>query len=213
MQAECTHDRLSSITVAPTLQICKRLFADDMGILIPADAGSFQEVEDCLQLYEKALGAKLNLPKSSISPIGLTDIPQWLLDKGCKILAPGVILRHLGASAGYQVSLPSLLNYSLDRVHDSIACWKEHHILFASKLILIKQVLLAIPVFHMMTIHFTKAASLQLQRMCKDFLWGFNSSGRRKFPLVPWERIARPRMQGWLDIRLPYYHGTLLLAR
>lgn len=156
--------------------------------------------------------AKPNLSKSSILPIGLTDIPQWLCDKEFKILAPRLILRHLRVPIGYQVSTHSLLNYCLDKVNDRIAIWKECRNSFSRKITLIKHVLLAIPIFHMMAIHFSKTTSLQLQCMCKDFLWGFNNSSQRKTLLMAWKRIAQPHMQGGLDICLPYYQGIALLA-
>lgn len=66
------------LQISPTLQICERLFVDDVGILIPTSEICFQEVEACIFLYEKASSAKLNMHKSSILPIGFIDIPNWL---------------------------------------------------------------------------------------------------------------------------------------
>lgn len=59
------------IHILDNLYICKRLFADDMGIMIPAQPECFKKVKDCISLYEQASGAKLNIQKSMVVPLGM----------------------------------------------------------------------------------------------------------------------------------------------
>lgn len=63
------------IQILESLSIYERLFVDDMGIMILAQPNFFKQVEDCIILYEQALGAKINIRKSSLIPLGLQVIP------------------------------------------------------------------------------------------------------------------------------------------
>lgn len=196
-----------------TLCIYERMFVDDMGILIPTISTSFQEVKSCIALYKMASRAKLNIHKSIMIPIGFSQIPSWLQEKGCKLLEQGEITRYLGASLGYLVPQVKLLDYYINKLSKRIASWKEKNISFAGKIILIRQVLAAIPIYHRMASYFMTTASNQIQHLCKDFLWGFNEAGQRKIPLISQEIIARPRIQGGLAIRNILAQGTMLLDR
>lgn len=128
---------MRGIQVSKSLSICERLFADNMGIMIPAQPEFFKQVEDCILLYERASGAKLNIQKSTIIPLGMSIIPQWLRDKGCVILPEGDITRYLGAPLGYNVSAKKIQEFCLDRVCRLISSWKGRHISFAGKVILL----------------------------------------------------------------------------
>lgn len=168
LNKERSKGRMLGIQILDTLNLCKCMFADDIGILIPATQQSFIEVEDSIAVYERAFGAKLNMHKSTIIPIGLADIPQWLTDKRCVITKEGKILQYQGAPLGTKISLANIQSCCLDWVGKCIASRSGKGISFAGKLILIPKVL-AIPVYHLIYSYFLQGTSLQLQRVCKDF--------------------------------------------
>lgn len=116
LQAEQTHSWLLGVRLGDSLHICELLFADDLGVLIPASAQAFQELEEVIHLYEGASGAKLNIQKSSVLPIGLSTIPQWLADKGCTIHKSGDILKYLSAPLGTNIPPEKLTDFCLDRL-------------------------------------------------------------------------------------------------
>lgn len=72
---------------------------------------------------------------------------------------------------------------------------------------------MVISVYHMMYTHFSMASMNELQRLYKDFLWGFTLMGTRKTPLVSWKWMARLRSHGGLGIRRIPKVGISLLAR
>lgn len=65
------------------------------------------------------------------------------------------------------------------------------HLLFLT-IITIQKILLAIPVYHMMYMHFSKAVAYKLQQLCKDFLWGFVKMATAKFPLSHGNKLSSP---------------------
>lgn len=83
--------------ITPDLCISYRLFADDVGIFIPTDLQLFEVLKKTLELYEKASGARLNLRKSTMIPLGENSEVDWIYDTGCVIAGPGEVFKYLGA--------------------------------------------------------------------------------------------------------------------
>lgn len=86
----------------------------------------------------------MNLAKATIIPIGLSPIPQWVHDIGCKVGSPSEVQRYLGAPIGYQVRHFDLHNYCLDKISKRISGWSNRSLLFTSRVLLIKHVLQSI---------------------------------------------------------------------
>lgn len=79
LDQEITSGRLKGIQITEFLVICYRLFADDLGMFIPATEQDFMRVEQVLACYELASGTKLNLHKFIVIPLGLEEVPEWLI--------------------------------------------------------------------------------------------------------------------------------------
>lgn len=105
---------MEGVRILDELTICHRLFANDVGIFIPAKEISFRKLQDALKIYELASGAMLNLEKSVIVPLTLHIIPQWLQDTGYTISNPREILLYLGAPFGNQIRAIDMYNFCLD---------------------------------------------------------------------------------------------------
>lgn len=210
---ERTLGRMIDIKISENLSICEHLFVDDIGILILATPQCYVEVESCIRLYELTSGAKLNISKSIVLPIGLSNIPQWLQDKGSVIISPGTILTYLGAPLGVNISPSQITDFCLDRVSKRLSTWKSRTISFTGLIILIISILLSIPVYHMMYLYFSSSASKKLQQLCKNFLWGYNKEGWRKTPLISWDRMSQHKKHGGIDLKNITTQGTALLAR
>lgn len=167
-----------------TLQICEHVFADDVGILIPTSKTNFQEVENYISLCERALDANLNLCKSFILPIGFITIPTWIQGKYCTISKQGDISRYSGAPIHNQVSTTTLIDYCLNNVGKHISFRKDKHLSFVQRILSIKKILFAIPIYHMMYMYFSKSTAFKLQQLCKDLIWGFAKSDHQEIPII-----------------------------
>lgn len=150
LQYKLSRGEIDGVKISEELTICHRLFADDVGIFIPADEHSFVKLQEALSLYEKASGAKLNLAKLVIVPIALITIPQWLRDTGCSISQPGEVQKYLGAPFGQQLRPTNMYNFCLDRISKRISGWANRLLTFTGKVLLIQHVLQSIIVYHMM---------------------------------------------------------------
>ncbi|KAL3693523.1 hypothetical protein R1sor_007174 [Riccia sorocarpa] len=62
-----------------------QLFTDDIGVFIAAKHECLRELNKILDIYELASGAKVNLSKTLVMPLGSSEVPQWVREEGCEI--------------------------------------------------------------------------------------------------------------------------------
>jgi hypothetical protein len=78
--------------------------------------------------------------------------------------------------------------------------WSFHSINIANGLILIKQVLQAMPFYHLSVIVAPKYILKVMQNLQRDFLWG-TSKNKKKWDLVAWETTCVPKLKGGPGLR------------
>lgn len=126
------------------------MFADDVGIFIPVDEGYFRKLHETLQTYKLTSRAKLNLAKSVIVPLAMTEIPMWLHKIGFTINHPGEVQKYLGTPFGNQIKPTTMYNFCLNCIGKRILGWSNHLLTFTGKVLLIQHVLQSITTYHMM---------------------------------------------------------------
>lgn len=99
----------------------------------------------------------------TVLPIGIPSTPEWMRNTGCIIAKPGKIICYLGEPIGVRLSRMQVQDYCLDQVCKRISNWKSKHLSFPARVLLIKQILMAILVYHQMYIHFSKEVANKLQ--------------------------------------------------
>jgi hypothetical protein len=201
------------IQVTNNLKICHRLFADDVGVFIPANQSAFNELQSHIQLYEKASGAKLNLEKSIIVPIALQQIPDWLTETRCIIAAEGEVIKYLGAPYGNKLTSQTTQKFCLEKLSKRITTYAPQFLTFTGRVQIVKQVLMSMPTYHLMYLNLPAATHNKINRICKDFIWGYNKEGEQKTPLISWERLCRFKKHGGLAIKDVKTQNLALLAR
>lgn len=152
--------------------------------------GAFQEARDVVALYEMSLGARLNMSKSFVIPFELEHIPLWLINSGCVISPPCTMQKYLDAPLGTRLTESQLFKFCLHHIGKRLSKWSSHTLSFTGRVLLIKDVFQDILVYHMMFTHTPHKAGLQLIRLLRNFLWGYNSNGGCKTALVAWNKIC-----------------------
>ncbi|KAL3692125.1 hypothetical protein R1sor_005776 [Riccia sorocarpa] len=67
-----------------------------------------------------------------------------------------------------------------------------------AKTLLLKHVLAATPLYQLMSVGLCRDGLEELERLCRNFLWGWNEDGNPKHALIAWERIAHDKGGGGL---------------
>eukprot|EP00253_Pinus_taeda_P021665 PITA_21665 len=97
-------------------------------------------------------------------------------------------------------SPPSLWNEIISKIKAKIAYWGGQWLTKAVKLILIKAVLSALPIFQCSLLLAPKLITEQISKILRDFLGNGGKGNQRKLHLVRWNILNRPLQQGGLQI-------------
>lgn len=79
--------------------------------------------------------------------------------------------------------------------------WQGKYLSVWAKLIIIKSVLLALPIYLISILNPPVTAIMELQRMMANFFWN-NSNGGNRCHWVKWENFCLPTEKGDLGVRL-----------
>ena len=94
-----------------------------------------------------------------------------------------------------------------------IESWGGQWLSKAGKLILIKLVLSALPVFQSTLLLAPKVVSAQLSKLMRDFLWNGGKGCQRKMHLVRCEVLMHPTVYGGIQIRDPGLANLVMVGK
>lgn len=117
------------------------------------------------------------------------------------------------SSTWYNIHSSKIQEFCLEWICKIISSCGGKSISFSGKLILIFQILFAIPTYHLMYAHFSQISSEKIQRLYKEFLWGFTQEGTQNIPLISWDWIAQSWAQKGFGIKKICLEGISLMAR
>lgn len=187
------------------------LFVDDVLILLDGSIQDTTAFSHLLDLFSKATGMEVNRLKSSITMVGTTVNESHVattafpyspqpLDRGIKYL--GYWLKPSSQNIADWVWLVA-------KIEKILTCWSHRYLSRAGRLILIKVVLEATPVFSMALAWIPRNILAKLQQLCNWYLWAGNQD-KRIFAWIGWNKIALPKKWGGWGLKdLPIFAKAL----
>jgi len=82
----------------------------------------------------------------------------------------------------------------------NITLWATKTISYAGRVALVNSVLMGVFTFWATIFIFPKGVIKELERLCRNYLWGVDES-YRKIPYVSWDETCKPKKFGGLCIR------------
>ncbi|KAL3677394.1 hypothetical protein R1sor_027342 [Riccia sorocarpa] len=178
-----------------------KLFADDSGVCLNANEQNFTNLRSVIVRFERASGALLNVTKSVILPMAMTRHSQWLQDTGCKIMVGRDEDTYLGVKFGRQVNESVYARDLSERLKKRLTHWTHRFLNWPSRVILLRHVLRSIPTYQFLGVGLMKEGYDQLETLCRIFMWGVNTEGKAKTPLIAWSGITKPYNEGGLQYK------------
>eukprot|EP00253_Pinus_taeda_P026822 PITA_26822 len=187
------------------------LFVDDVLILLDGSVHDTTSFSHILALFSKATGMEVNAAKSSITMTGTSvneshtanmafPYSTQPLERGLKYL--GYWLKPTSQKITDWVWLVS-------KIEKRLSCWSHRYLSRAGRLILIKSVLEATPVFWMAMAWIPRNILAKLQQLCNRYLWTGHQD-KRTFAWIGWHKIALPKKWGgWGLKELPSFAMAL----
>jgi len=202
------------IQVAPDLYITHLLFVDDILIFCSGIRGESRILRDILDLFSKATGMDINVGKSSLMThklsqrevadiIGLFPFTISGMDEGIKYL--GFYLK----ANKYQSRDWSWL---IGKVEKRLKGWSHKWLSRAGRLVLVKSVLEAIPVYWMLLSWIPRGTLEKIRRLCFRYLWSGKNENQIT-PWVGWKKIAIPKGLGGWGLKNIFLFAQALAAK
>eukprot|EP00253_Pinus_taeda_P012292 PITA_12292 len=187
------------------------LFLDDVLILLDGSMRDTMTFSHILALFSQATGMQVNRAKSTITMTrtsvneaqhALQAFPFSIhpIDRG---------LKYLGFWLKPTCQRIADWTWLIAKLEKRLTCWSYRYISRAGRLILIKTVLEATPVFWMALAWIPRHTLAWLQQICNRYLWA-GSQDKRIFAWIGWQKIAIPKKWGGWGLKdLPLFAQAL----
>ncbi|GMJ00001.1 hypothetical protein HRI_003669300 [Hibiscus trionum] len=187
-------------------------FADDLIILCGASIGEIRNVKRTLRVFEIASGLHLNLSKSHLFGININSvlIENWASSIGCS--AGNLPTMYLGLPLGNNRNSTALWDPVVSKFDASLANWKANNLSISGRLVLIKSVLSALPIYYMSLFKMPASIVQKLNSRMANFLWGETGSSK-KIHWLNWQQVCKPLSSGGLGIRNLATQNRVLLSK
>ena len=107
---------------------------------------------------------------------------------------------YLGLPLHYNKASYSDWTLVLGKLTTKLDTWKAKYLSIGGPLTLLNSILSAIPTYFLTVLHLPKKVELEIDRICRHFLWKSKSTSQAGFHLVKWQNICRNKEQDGLGI-------------
>ena len=205
---------LEGIRVAPNLNITHLLFVDDILIFFNGSLMEAEKLSKIPFLFCKATKMHINSRKSPLTTFNLEDnvtrvllelfpFLHYTLDEGIK---------YLGFRLKPNCYKKEDWNWLLEMLEHRVNILCNRWLSRERRLILVKSVLEAIPVYWMSLDWISKSILEKARKICSNFLWT-GKKEHRVLPWVKWNQIVRPKQLGGWGIKNSLMSSKVLAAK
>lgn len=158
-------------------------------------------IKEIIQNYASFSGQKVNIEKSKIFFLNTPQLIQnrllffWHFEPNtlpCTYLGILFFIKHDNLSFWDKI---------ISVISKRILSWNHRWLSLARKIVLIKSILNAVPIYLMLVLKSPKDVLVSLQDSLRSFLWSSNKYGRNKLPLVAWDKVCLLKDLGGTGIR------------
>eukprot|EP00253_Pinus_taeda_P020626 PITA_20626 len=155
--------------------------------------------KDILHLFSKASGMEINFSKSTIFFFNTHHAVQSHLSRLLGFRIGSLPSRYLGAPLTLKPWQKAHWEKILANMERRCKHWTNRALNFAGRLVLTKAILQAIPQYMLSILPTPKGVLDQIRSIQRSFLWSGNSE-KKKWSLVAWKKICRPKNRGGLNL-------------
>ncbi|EJD32723.1 hypothetical protein AURDEDRAFT_77511 [Auricularia subglabra TFB-10046 SS5] len=174
------------------------LYADDTTVYL-SKWDSFCDLEDILQTWCLALGAKFNTGKTEIIPLGSEQYRTSLITtrkmrdggdqipEGIKVARDGEPTRILGTWPGNKVKMANAWSIALEKTQKALDKWTEHYPTLNGRAILARTIAGGYTQYLTAAQGMPRSVEKKLDKAVMDFVWDGALIGQE----IPRQKIAR----------------------
>ena len=158
------------------------LFADDTTVFL-SHTDKFSDLQNILDRWCKASGAKFNTAKTEIIPIGTKEFRQNLINtrkmnheqqefpKEIHIAKDGEPVRMLGAWLGNCLDQPGIWTNTMDKIEKSLSNWGNSHPTLEGRRLIVQMVIAGMTQYLTKVQGMPKEVENKLIKLTRTFMW------------------------------------------
>eukprot|EP00253_Pinus_taeda_P017157 PITA_17157 len=162
--------------------------------------------------HAKEVGMEVNLSKSKIFFFNINIAIQRNISRILGFQRETLPSKYLGVPLTSKPFHKIIWEPMINKLQDKIRKWTMRSLNLAGRLVLTKVVLQSIPVFMQSTLPAPKGVLQQFITIQRDFILG-KGEDRKKWALVAWEKICKPKNYGVLGLDDPDILSKVLGAK
>ena len=187
-------------------------FVDDTMLMGRSTIKEAEMLKRCLNLFLKASGLEINKEKSQVYFFNTAKRIRREILRILEFQEGSLPSKYLGAPLSESTSKQILWKEILDKLKNKLENWTFRALNLPSRLVLVKSVLQAIPLYQFSVALAPKGILKKIRNLQRNFLWG-NQKGERKWALVNWKTVCLPKQEGGLGLRDPEDSSRVLGAK
>eukprot|EP00253_Pinus_taeda_P022503 PITA_22503 len=205
-------NRLKGLSFHNTPVATHQQFVDDTMLYGHPLVQEARQLKSLLADFSEASGAAINQSKFQIFFFHTPSAIQPAILRILKFTSAKLPSTYLGAPLIASNLKHSAWKSLLEKLEAKLSSWTHRSLNMASRLVLIKAILQAMPLYLFSILLAPKWVLKELKAIQRAFLWG--SSGlHRKWALVKWETACLPKKGGGIRLRDPTHNNAVMRAR
>jgi len=199
-----THENLLGIRIVRGIkEVNHTQFADDTLLLGGATPYAAKKFKEVLDNYQYVSGSLINYSKSQVYSWNCTPLDLQVLSRILKIEGKHQWndFKYLGVPIFRSIPKVSSWDPLIEKLKAKIKAWGASWLNLAGKSVLIKSVLASMPVFQCSMLLAPITVLKKIEALLRRFLWKGGNQNENKLPLVKWEKVTVPYLEGGLHLR------------
>jgi len=194
------------------LPITHQQFVDDIMLFGEATLKEVRNIKRILDLFVEASGMEINKEKSCTFIFNTLDSIKAYLTRTLGFRQGELPTKYLGNQL--DINPKNLGNWQkiTKKLRNKMASWTFRSLNIAGRLVLLKSILQAIPIYPLSIMAAPQGACTKIKEIYGKFIWG-GPNQQRKWALVSWKSLTKRKEEGGLGLRYPKKLNKVLGAK
>lgn len=204
--------QLKGLSIHHSPAISHQQFVDDtmlFGYPSVQEASSFKAM---LNDFSEASGTSINSSKSQIFFFHTPPVVKTAIARTLGFPIATLPSKYLGAPLTVSAIKHSSWRNLIEKLKSHLNLWSHRALNLASRAVLIKSVLQAMPLYLFSILAAPKWVLKRIRDLQRGFLWG-NTATNRKWALVKWITVCKPKEKGGIGLRDPAHSNAIMGAK
>eukprot|EP00253_Pinus_taeda_P006105 PITA_06105 len=187
-------------------------FVDDTMLFGHPSVKEASAFNSLLSLFSEASGTSINAAKSQLFFFNTPPSTQRTIARILGFTISHLPSKYLGAPLSDSAIKQESWRTLLDKLDSKLSSWTFRALNLAGRLVLIKSVLQAMPLYLFSILAAPKGVLKAIRNLQRNFLWG-STSQNRKWALVKWTEFCKTKSEGGLGLRDPLQSNNTMGAK